>query len=90
MVSTFAPEAGFSLFFPYCSEEGEKVTPERPYIEWDEKQYFIINDPPHLLKSVRNNLMKYQFSFDGKTASGLTSSTFLESSSSYQLEWLRS
>ena len=47
---------------------GEKVKPKRPYIEWDGKQYFIINDPPHLLKSVRNNLMKYQFSFVGKTA----------------------
>ena len=44
------------------------VTEDRPYFEMHGKQYFTIFDPPHLLKSVRNNLMKYSFSFDNKTA----------------------
>ena len=33
------------------------------------KKYFTIYDPPHLLKSVRNNLMKYDVGIDGKVAS---------------------
>ena len=33
------------------------------------KKYFTIFDPPHLLKSAKNNLMKYDVGFDGKVAS---------------------
>ena len=46
------------------------VTTVKPYFEYHEKRYFYLFDPPHLLKSVRNNLQKYNFVFDGtKTAS---------------------
>ena len=48
--------------------ETMRVTEDKPYLEMHGKQYFTIFDPPHLLKSIRNNLMKYQFLFDGKTA----------------------
>ena len=40
----------------------------RWYYEMHGEQYFTFFDPPHLLKSVRNNLLKYSFSFDNKTA----------------------
>ena len=39
------------------------VTPERPWFTHNDKKYFLMFDPPHLLKSVRNNLMKYIFKF---------------------------
>ena len=45
----------------------EKVTKEQPFIELDVLHYFIINDPPHLLKPVSYNLIKYKFSFRGRT-----------------------
>ena len=45
-----------------------RFTEDKPYLEMDGKQYFTIFDPPHLLKSIRNILLKYQFLFDGKTA----------------------
>ena len=34
------------------------VTPERPWFIHNNKKYFRMFDPPHLLKSVHNNLMK--------------------------------
>ena len=39
------------------------VTPERPYIKCprSDRKVFIIYDPPHLLKSARNNLMNSDF-----------------------------
>ena len=45
------------------------VTVDRPYFEMHGKWYFTIFDPPHLLKSIRKNLLKYNFTFDRKTAS---------------------
>ena len=44
------------------------VSPCHPYFELRGKQYVTIFDPPHL-KSVRNNLMKYDFELEGKVAS---------------------
>ena len=44
------------------------VSMERPYFQIRDKKYFTIYDPPHLLKSVRNKLMKYNFGFDNKIA----------------------
>ena len=55
-----------SNFQKFIAEE--HVSPDRPFIDWDGKRYFILNDPPHLLKSIRNNLMKYKFVFDDKVA----------------------
>jgi len=39
--------------------ETMRVTEDKPYLEMHGKQYFTIFDPPHLLKSIRNNLMRY-------------------------------
>jgi len=37
------------------------VTLEKPYITYNNEKIFFIHNPPHLLKSVRNNLKKYTF-----------------------------
>ena len=39
------------------------ITPSNPWFIHNEKKYFVMFDPPHLLKCVRNNLMKYSFTF---------------------------
>ena len=44
------------------------VSEDKPYIEINNKRYLTILDPPHLIKSVRNNLMKYTFEFGDKVA----------------------
>ncbi len=44
------------------------VSKERTYFEVNGKKYFTIYDPPHLIKSVRNNLMKYNFEFGNHVA----------------------
>ena len=43
------------------------VTPERPWFIHNNKNYFLMFDPPHLLKSVCNNLMKCIFKFGNYT-----------------------
>jgi len=46
------------------------VSVAHPYFEHSGKQYFYMFNPPHLLKSVRNNLQSYKFYFDnGKMVS---------------------
>lgn len=40
------------------------VSPDRPYFEHLGCIYHYLFDPPHLLKSIRNNLQKYAFVFD--------------------------
>ena len=45
-----------------------QVTPEKPWFEYNNKKYFLMFDPPHLLKCVRNNLMKHVFKFGQLTA----------------------
>ena len=40
-----------------------KVTPDQPWLIHNNKMYFLMFDPPHLIKCVRNNLMKYSFQF---------------------------
>ncbi|GFS27409.1 transposable element P transposase [Elysia marginata] len=37
------------------------VTPEKPYFQHLESEVLVIFDPPHLLKNIRNNLMKHSF-----------------------------
>ena len=39
------------------------ITPEHPWFIHNDKKYFVMFDPPHLIKSLRNNLMKYSFRF---------------------------
>ncbi len=44
------------------------VTPENPYFSHGGHKYFYMYDPPHLLKSIRNNLNKYTIQFGDKKA----------------------
>ena len=44
------------------------VTPERPWFIHNKKKYYLMFDPPHLIKCIRNNLMKYTFRFGQHTA----------------------
>ena len=39
------------------------VSPDQPWFIHNNKMYFLMFDPPHLIKCVRNNLMKYSFQF---------------------------
>ena len=45
------------------------ITPENPWFIHNNTKYFVMFDPPHLIKCVRNNLMKYSFHFGSYTAS---------------------
>ena len=56
-----------SNFLSFAKDQG--VSTNKPYFEMRGKKYFVIFDPPHLLKSVRNNLLKYKLEFGHKTAS---------------------
>ena len=46
-----------------------KVTPEEPWFIHNGRRIFLMFDPPHLIKSIRNNLMKYSFRFGEHVAS---------------------
>eukprot|EP00794_Sanderia_malayensis_P010406 gene10406-11494_t len=39
------------------------VTVDKPYFQIRKTNYFVIYDPPHLIKSIRNNLLKYNFEY---------------------------
>ena len=54
------------------------VSVDRPFFEMHGKRYFTIFDPPHLLKSIRNNLLQYNFQFEEKTASWKDVSAFFD------------
>lgn len=45
------------------------VTRDCPYFIFDDEKIYFFYDTPHLLKSVRNNLKKYNFSYDNNTYS---------------------
>ena len=40
-----------------------KITPTNPYFTHKGRKIFYLYDTPHLIKAVRNNLMKYEFHF---------------------------
>ena len=44
------------------------ITPEKPFFAHNNNTYFVMFDPPHLLKCIRNNLMKYTFRFGDHAA----------------------
>ena len=44
------------------------VTPEKPWFLNNGKKYFLMFDPPHLIKCIQNNLMNYKFQFRKYTA----------------------
>ncbi len=53
----------------YSMTSSLRITVEKPYFEHSGRKYFYMFDPPHLLKSVRNNLFKYNIVFgDNRTA----------------------
>ena len=54
------------------------VTTEIPCAEIDGQNIFFMFDPPHLLKSVRNNLMKHNFEIRGKLVKWQYISEFFE------------
>ena len=37
---------------------------QNPWFIHNNKKYFVMFDPPHLIKSIRNNLKKYSFHFE--------------------------
>lgn len=41
------------------------VTAEKPYFIINEKKIYCMYDVPHLMKTFRNNLMKYNFTYNG-------------------------
>jgi hypothetical protein len=45
------------------------ITPENPWFIHNNTKYFVMFDPPHLIKCIRNNPMKYSFHFDSYTTS---------------------
>lgn len=47
----------------------EKVSIEKPYFMHNDKKVFVIYDPPHLIKNVRNNLKKGDLHYDDQTVS---------------------
>ncbi|CAI6354503.1 unnamed protein product [Macrosiphum euphorbiae] len=40
------------------------ATQEQPFINFNDEKMYFFHDSPHLIKSVRNNLKKYNFSYD--------------------------
>ena len=44
------------------------VTPEKPWFLHNGQKYFLMFDPPHLIKCIQNNLMNYKFQFGKCTA----------------------
>ena len=67
-------EAGLSLVAVICDQgipnqrlyTELNVSPSQPYFECSGREIFTLHDPPHLLKSVRNNLQKYKIVFGDK------------------------
>jgi hypothetical protein len=45
------------------------ITPENPWFLHNGRKIVYLFDTPHIIKAVRNNLIKYDFHFDGKVAS---------------------
>ena len=41
----------------------KNVSNERPYIVTNDKKVFVVYDPPHLLKNVRNNCRKSKYMY---------------------------
>lgn len=65
-ICAFVTDMG-SNFVQFTRLEG--ITPEKPFFLVDNEKVFYIFDVPHLIKAVRNNLIKYDFHFGEKVAS---------------------
>ena len=53
----------------FLGKKGEKVSVNRPYIIHNDRKIFVMYDPPHLLKNIRNNLKKGDFNVNGNIVS---------------------
>ena len=47
----------------------KSITPEKPYFSFENDKIFVFYDPPHLLKNIRNNLLRHDFYFSTGIAS---------------------
>ena len=45
------------------------VSIEKPFFRVNERQIFVMYDPPHLVKNVRNNMKKHGFKIKEKVIS---------------------
>jgi hypothetical protein len=70
--------AGLLVAAVVCDQEAShrscltamNVTVNEPSFKSDGgKTVYVMHDPPHLVKNVRNNLLTYDFIIDGKTVS---------------------
>ena len=50
-----------SNFYSWANHLG--ITPKQPWFVHNNRVIFLMFDPPHLIKCIRNNLMKYSFKF---------------------------
>ncbi|GFO06525.1 transposable element p transposase [Plakobranchus ocellatus] len=41
------------------------IDKDRPYFMYNSRKYFVLYDPPHLIKNIRNNLQSSGFTVDG-------------------------
>ena len=55
-----------------------EITPEKPCFIYKDKKYFVIFDPPHLIKCIHNNLMKYTFRFGNYIANCQTAQQYIQ------------
>ena len=70
-------ETGMKVMFTVCDQEGVHrslfrtlgMTPENPSFEVNDEKVNFFFDPPHLLKSLRNTLLKYNIKIGGKIIS---------------------
>ena len=53
----------------FLGKMGENISVNRPYIMHNDRKIFVIYDPPHLLKNVRNNLKKGDLNVNGNLVS---------------------
>ena len=59
-------------------EKAEKVSPDSPFFRVNSENIYVIYDPPHLVKNIRNNLMKHGFSHDGNSIDWIYIAKFYE------------
>ena len=57
------------------------ISPERPFIRVNGHHVYVLYDPPHLVKSIRNNFVKYDFECDEGLASFQHVQQFFENDS---------
>jgi len=61
------------------------VTAEKPFAELQGKQVIFMYDPPHLMKSLRNNLVKHDFLVNGNKICWKYTTEFYNSDSQLQI-----